>query len=79
MHGDMGGIYEARTDGEGREHFRLFCVLEREGALAGLGGPSVIIITGMRKAFRTTFGTRDYEQVRALGNEYLKRNPRSVG
>ena len=32
MHGDMSGFYEARTDGENREHFRLFCVLERDGA-----------------------------------------------
>jgi len=78
MHGDMKGFYEARTDGENREHFRLFCVLEREGASVGLGGPSLVIITGGRKSFRTTFTTRDYEQVRALGMEYFRRNPRSV-
>ena len=78
MHGDMSGFYEARTDGENREHFRLFCVLERDGASVGLGGPSLVIITGMRKSFRTTFTTKDYEQVRALGLEYFKRNPRSV-
>ncbi len=78
MHGDMSGFYEARTDGESREHFRLFCVLERDGASVGLGGPSLVIITGMRKAFRTTFTKQDYEQVRALGLEYFKRNPRSV-
>lgn len=78
MHGDMSGFYEARTDGENREHFRLFCVLEREGAGVGLGGPSLVIITGMRKAFHTTFTNKDYEQVRALGLEYLNRNPRSV-
>lgn len=78
MHGNMSGFCEARTDGENREHFRLFCVLEREGASVGLGGPSLVIITGMRKAFKTTFTNKDYEQVRALGLEYFKRTPRSV-
>lgn len=78
MHGDMSGFYEARADGEGREHFRLFCVLERDGASVGLGGPSLVIITGMRKGFRTTFTDKDYAHVRALGAEYFSRTPRSV-
>jgi len=74
----MKGFYEARTDGESREHFRLFCVLEREGASVGLGGPSLVVLTGMRKSFRTTFTDRDYRHVRALWLEYFKRTPRSV-
>jgi hypothetical protein len=78
MHGNMSGFFEARTDGESREHFRLFCVLARDGAGVGLGGPSLVIITGMRKGFKTTFTNNDYEQVRALGLEYFKRIPRSV-
>jgi hypothetical protein len=32
MHGDMAGFYEVRVDGPGRVHYRLFCVLAREGA-----------------------------------------------
>ena len=28
MHGDMGGYYEIRVTGPGREQFRLFCLLE---------------------------------------------------
>ena len=28
MHGEMGGYYEIRVTGPGREHFRLFCRLE---------------------------------------------------
>jgi hypothetical protein len=28
MHGNMGGYYEIRVTGPGREQFRLFCVLE---------------------------------------------------
>ncbi len=78
MHGDMSGFYEARADGENREHFRLFCVLERHGARLGLHGPSLVIITGMRKPFRSTFTTQAYREVRALRLEYSGRRPRSV-
>lgn len=78
MHDDMKGFYEARADGKDREHFRLFCLLERDGARVGLGGPSIVIITGARKAFRTTLSSADYAAVRALGDEYLRRTPRSV-
>ena len=38
MHGDMNGFYEIRADGPKRHHYRLFCMLEREGAKLGLGG-----------------------------------------
>jgi hypothetical protein len=36
------------------------------------------VITGMMKPFGTKFSVRDYAHVRALGNEYQKRRPRSV-
>lgn len=78
MHGAMAGIYEARVDGPHRRHFRLFCVLEAGGADVGLGGPSVVLITGMDKAFRTEFSKSDYRAVRRLVDEYFGRNPRSV-
>jgi hypothetical protein len=32
----------------------------------------------MGKPFRTTFSDRDYAKVRALGDEYRARKPRSV-
>ena len=78
MHGTMAGYYEVRVDGRDRRHYRLFCVLERDGARLGLGGPSIVVITGMEKPFRTTFTERDYARVRQLGNEYRSRVPRSV-
>lgn len=78
MHGDMAGYYEVWADGPGRRHYRLFCILERDGAAVGLGGPSIVLITGMEKGFRTTFSARDYEKVRQLGDEYRSRTPRSV-
>lgn len=77
MHGDMKGWYEAR-DRHGPFLYRLFCLLERKGADLGLGGPSIVLISGMRKANETAFSKADYAQVRALGDEYRSRTPRSV-
>jgi Txe/YoeB family toxin of Txe-Axe toxin-antitoxin module len=78
MHGTMAGYYEVRVDGRDRRHYRLFCLLEREGARLGLGGPSIVVITGLEKPFRTRLSERDYACVRLLGDEYRLRVPRSV-
>jgi Txe/YoeB family toxin of Txe-Axe toxin-antitoxin module len=78
MHGDMAGYYEIRVDGPGRHHYRLFCLLERDGKVVGLEGPSLVLVTGKGKPFRTVLSTRDYADVRRLGAEYLSRRPRSV-
>jgi hypothetical protein len=78
MHDEMAGYYEIRVDGAGRHHYRLFCLLERDGGKVGLGGPSLVLITGKDKPFRTVMSARDYSEVRRLGSEYLSRNPRSV-
>jgi hypothetical protein len=77
MHGDMKGWFEAR-DRHGKWLSRLFCLLERDGAVVGLGGPSVVLITGLRKPNETAMSARDYAQVRKLGDEYRARTPRSV-
>jgi Txe/YoeB family toxin of Txe-Axe toxin-antitoxin module len=78
MHGDMAGYYEIRVDGPKRHHYRLFCLLERDGASVGLGRPSLVLICGKDKPFRTVLSARDYAEVRRLGSEYLARRPRSV-
>jgi hypothetical protein len=78
MHGAMAGYYEVRVDGPRRQHFRLFCVLERAGRDLGLGGPAIVLLTGMVKAFRTTFSSGDYRKVRQIGDEYRAGIPRSV-
>jgi Txe/YoeB family toxin of Txe-Axe toxin-antitoxin module len=78
MHGEMAGYYEVRVDGPGRHHYRLFCLLERDGGAVGLGGPSLVLICGKDKPFRTVLSSRDYADVRRLGSEYLARTPRSV-
>lgn len=78
MHGEMAGYYEVRVDGPGRRHYRLFCLLERDGKMVGMGGPTLVLICGKDKPFRTVLSTRDYAEVRRLGSEYLARLPRSV-
>ena len=79
MHGDMAGYYEVRVDGPKRKHFRLFCVLERDdGGSLQLGGPSIVILGGKSKAFRTRLSSKDYASVRAAGAEFASTTPRSV-
>lgn len=42
------------------------------------GGGYWEAMTGLDKPFRTELSDSDYAAVRALGNEYLARNPRSL-
>lgn len=79
MHGDMAGFYEVRVDGQpNRTHYRLFCLLERDGKAVGLDGPSVVVIAGRKKPFRTTLSRQDYSEVKSLGDEFRARRPRCV-
>lgn len=82
MHGDMGGYYEIRVTGPGREQFRLFCMLEnaeeRTLTARGLRGPAIAVIAGMRKKTGTVFSDRDYTKVRQLGNDHLAQTPRRI-
>jgi hypothetical protein len=77
MHDAMAGFYEVRVDSKDT-HYRLFCLVERDGAKVGLAGPSVIVIDGRTKSFRTALSANDYAEVKKLGDEYLARSPRSV-
>lgn len=78
MHDEMAGYYEVRVDGPKRHHYRLFCLLERDGEKLGLGGPSLVLIAGKDKRFLTVLSATDYAEVRRLGDEYRSRVPRSV-
>ena len=78
MHDEMKGFYEVRVDGPNRHHYRIFCILERNGDEVGLGGPSIVLITGKDKPFRTVLSDADYAEVRRLGDEYRARTPRSI-
>jgi Txe/YoeB family toxin of Txe-Axe toxin-antitoxin module len=76
MKGDMAGFYEARKKGPDRRLYRLFCILEQQGP--GLSGPTIVVIAGMSKPVGTGFSKAEYAQIRALGDEYRRRSPRSV-
>jgi hypothetical protein len=82
MHGSMGGYYEVRVTGPGREQFRLFCVLENadepELHRRGLDGPAIAAVAGMRKPHRTVFRERDYAAVRDLGDDHIRCYPRRI-
>jgi hypothetical protein len=81
MHANMGGWYEARCTGPGREQFRLFCLLENgtpeQLSQRGLARPAITVVTGMRKSNATVFSEREYARVRELGDAYLAKTPRS--
>lgn len=47
MHGEMGGYYEVRVTGPGREHFRLYCLLDRDGP--GLDEPAIVVLELLSK------------------------------
>jgi hypothetical protein len=82
MHGEMGGYYEIRVTGPGREQFRLFCLLENGDpsvlTARGLPGPAIAVITGMRKKIGTVFDKRDYAKVRQLGSDHTAHTPRRI-
>ena len=40
--------------------------------------PLLAVICGLGKPFRTTLSDADYQRVRDLGEEYRRRNPRSL-
>jgi hypothetical protein len=80
MKGDMAGYYQAKVDttvAGHKKHYRLFCLLDRNGS-AGLPGPSIIVIDGRTKPYLTLFSAREYAEVRGLGSEFLARSPRSI-
>lgn len=79
MHGKMGGYYEVKAMGPGREHFRLFCILDKaDEALKGLPRDAIAVITGGRKPNATLFDESGYVKVRKLGDDYKAQLPRRI-
>lgn len=76
MRGDMTGWFEVRVDGPRRHHYRLFCRLDYEA----VNQPKalIVVICGLSKPHRTVLADVDCKWVRALGEEYHRRNPRSI-
>lgn len=75
MHGDMAGWFEVRTKHRKRL-YRLFCLQDRRAP--GLPRPALVMVMGGDKPNESAFSKTFYKKVRALGEEYLASNPRSV-
>lgn len=73
MHGDMTGYFEIRKKYESNL-YRLFCLLDSKNPK----GDTLVILGGLTKADHTKFTESQYAGIRALGEEYLARIPRSL-
>jgi hypothetical protein len=71
----MAGYHEIRVNGPMRTHYRLFCRLDTK---ADGRGPLLVILCGESKRFGSDLSDSAYRRIRALGEEYEARNPRSV-
>jgi hypothetical protein len=83
MHRSMRGYYEIRVTGPGRQHYRLFCILDNgsreELAERGFDAPQIVVINGMVKRNASLFTDGEYEKhVRRLGDRYLATLPRPI-
>jgi hypothetical protein len=76
MKSPMNGWHEVRVDGPRRRRYRLFCRIDY--AATNYSKPLLVVIAGRSKPFQTELPDADYKAVKALGNEYFKRNPRSI-
>lgn len=76
MHGDMTGWFEAKADGPRRTHYRLYCHIDLDALNAT--APLLVVVSGMKKMFRTKLNPSDYAEVMTLGDEYFGHNPRSL-
>jgi hypothetical protein len=76
MKGDMTGWFEVRVDGPRRHHYRLFCLLDYDAK--DQPKPLLVVVCGLDKPFQTELSGADYRRVRDLGEEYVRRNPRSL-
>jgi hypothetical protein len=76
MKGEMTGWFEVRVNGPNRHHYRLYCRLDYDAVWRDK--PLLVVIAGRDKLFRTELSAADYAAIRALGDEYFDRNPRSL-
>lgn len=79
MHGSMGGYYEVRATGPGREQFRLFCILDKADDKAnGLPRDAIAVIDAGRKPNAALFDAAFYARVRDKGDDYKAQLPRRI-
>jgi hypothetical protein len=78
MHSPMTGWFEIRVDGPpNRTHYRVFCLLDVSAK--GAAKPYLVLVDGRTKAFRTVIPDSEYREIKALGDHYLKTQPRPIG
>ncbi|MHB1539657.1 MAG: hypothetical protein ACYCUM_14720 [Solirubrobacteraceae bacterium] len=83
MHGRMGGYYEVRRVGPGRQHYRLYCILDngthQELAERGFDRPQIAVINGLAKPNASLFTAAEYDRhVRRHGDDYRTTLPRPI-
>lgn len=66
---NMSGIFEAR-DKHSKLLYRLFCVVDGQGAEHGLGGPAVVLLDGAVKPVATAVPQADYRRVEEYRDDY---------
>ena len=75
MRGDLSGWFEVRMKHQ-KTLYRLFCLQDRRAS--GLPRPALVMVTGGNKPSESAFSKVFYRNVRALGEEYLASDPRTV-
>lgn len=68
MHGDLVGLHEVRIR-HGQQNYRLFCLLDSGD---GLGGPSIVCLSGLTKPLRSAAAKADYERVLQHAKEFRR-------
>lgn len=66
---NMSGIFEAR-DKHSKLLYRLFCVVDGQGAEHGLGGPAVVLLDGVVKPVATAVPQADYRRIDEYRDDY---------
>ena len=75
MHDEMSGYHEVR-DKAGKKLYRVFCKVDSD--IENSDRPVIAIIDARVKELDTKISDAEYRAIRALGEEYLSRNPRSL-
>ncbi len=77
MSGGMKGLYEIRVRYR-TTLYRLFCVLDAQGAKHGLSGPALVLISGGTKPVGRAMPSDVYADAAAYRDRYNATSPRPI-
>lgn len=77
MSRDMKGLYEVRVRNR-NTLYRLFCILDSNGAKYGLGGPALVLVSGGTKPMGQDMPSDVYADAIEYRNRYTATTPRPV-